>query len=473
MAGRTDLHELSIAEAGAALRAKRVGSVELTRHALARIEALDRSINAFILLTRERALADAERADRELARGIDKGPLHGIPYGLKDIYETAGIRTTCHSKLLLDHVPKEDSVVGAKLKAGGAVLLGKLATHEFAIGGPSFDLPFPPARNPWNTDHFTGGSSSGSAAAVAAGILRMATGSDTGGSIRGPAFYCGTVGLKPTYGLVSRRGVFPLSYTLDHCGPLTWTVEDTALTMAVIAGFDPLDPASAEVTPPDFTAGLGRGLKGLRIGYPRHFFAKAEGVSPEIVASVDAAARLVESLGAVVEEITLPDYELFNACGRVILVAEAYAIHEQDLLARPGDYGRFTYQRIMPGAALTAADLVQALRLRRELVEAVNHRALKACDALITANGLTPAPRFDAFGPDASPKTTVQTIPFNVTGNPVLAVPTGLSQDGLPLGIQIVGRAFDEPTVLRIGAAVEAATDFAKRRPKLAEPVAA
>ena len=226
------LHELSIAEAGRALRAGTLSSVALTQHALARIAALDPLLHSFVLVTRERALADAERADRELSAGIDKGPMHGIPYGMKDIYNTAGIRTTCHSKLLIDHVPSEDSVVEAKLRAGGAVLLGKLATHEFAIGGPSFDLPFPPARNPWNLDHFTGGSSSGSGAAVAAGITRMAMGSDTGGSIRGPAFYCGVVGLKPTYGRVSRRGVFPLSYTLDHCGPLTWTVEDAALTHA-------------------------------------------------------------------------------------------------------------------------------------------------------------------------------------------------------------------------------------------------
>ena len=220
MSATRPLHELSIAEAGRQLRAGTLSSTTLTQHALSRIASLDPLLHAFVLVTKERALADAERADRELKSGIDKGPMHGIPYALKDIYATAGIRTTCHSKLLIDNVPVEDSVVEAKFKAGGAVLLGKLATHEFAIGGPSFDLPFPPARNPWNLDHFTGGSSSGSGAAVAAGLVRMAMGSDTGGSIRGPAFYCGTVGIKPTYGLVSRRGVFPLSYTLDHCGPL-------------------------------------------------------------------------------------------------------------------------------------------------------------------------------------------------------------------------------------------------------------
>jgi len=460
-------HELSVAEAGRALRAGTLRSTALTEHALARIAALDPLLHSFLLVTRQRAMADAERADRELAAGIDKGPMHGIPYGLKDIYDTAGIRTTCHSKLLIDNVPREDSVVEAKLKAGGAVLLGKLATHEFAIGGPSFDLPFPPARNPWHVDHFTGGSSSGSAAAVAAGFIRVAMGSDTGGSIRGPAFYCGIVGLKPTYGRVSRRGVFPLSYTLDHCGPLTWTVEDAALVMQVIAGHDPQDPASADVPASDYAQELGRDLAGLRIAYPRSFFAQSEGISEEVIASLDAAAQQVAQLGAAVDEITLPDFELFNSCGRVIAAAEAYAVHEQDLLTRPRDYGRYTYQRMMIGATLSAADLVQALRLRSELTTLVNREVLKMHDAMITANGLSAAPRFDEFHPDVPPKMAVQTMPFNVTGNPVLAIPTGFSASGLPLGMQIVGRAFDEATVLRIGAAYEAAAGWIHKRPEL------
>jgi aspartyl-tRNA(Asn)/glutamyl-tRNA(Gln) amidotransferase subunit A len=472
MSATRPLHELSIAEAGRQLRAGTLSSTTLTQHALSRIASLDPLLHAFILVTKERAMADAERADRELNSGVDKGPMHGIPYALKDIYATAGIRTTCHSKLLIDNVPGEDSVVEAKFKAGGAVLLGKLATHEFAIGGPSFDLPFPPARNPWNLDHFTGGSSSGSGAAVAAGLVRMAMGSDTGGSIRGPAFYCGTVGMKPTYGLVSRRGVFPLSYTLDHCGPLSWTVEDAALTMQVIAGYDALDPASADIPTPDFTSGLGRDLAGLRLAYPRSFFVEMEGISPEVVASLDAAAQLVAKLGAKVEDVRLPDFELFNACGRIILTSEAYAIHEQDLLRRPLDYGRYTYQRMMPGATISAADLTQAFRLRRELTAVVNGQVLGTYDAIITANGLTPAPRLDEFPVDFPPRMTLQTMPFNVTGNPTLAIPTGFSKSGLPLGMQIVGRAFDEPTVLRIGAAYEAAAGWIAKRPSFELPIA-
>jgi len=436
------LFELSIAEAGRSLRDGSISSAALTEDALARIAAIDGALDSFITVTAERARADAAAADADFARGVDNGPMQGVPYALKDIFDTAGIRTTCHSKLRADHVPATDSVVAAKFKAQGAVLLGKLATHEFAIGGPSFDLPFPPARNPWNPEHIPGGSSSGSAAAVAAGLVRMAMGSDTGGSIRGPAAYCGTVGLKPTYGLVSRRGVFPLSTTLDHCGPLSWTVEDSAIALQAIAGYDALDPASVDTTIPDYRSGLGRGVQGLRIGLPRHFFADAEGVSPEVVAAIDHAVQTLERLGATVEEVKLPDYALFNACGRVIMLTEAFAIHEQDYQARPLDFGLLTYLRMTIGAFVTAADLHQATRLRRELSHAVN-RQLKTCDALITASALAPAPAFAEFLPQA--------------------------MLNLPLSVQIAGRAFDEQMVLRIGAALEAAMGMTAKRPALAE----
>jgi aspartyl-tRNA(Asn)/glutamyl-tRNA(Gln) amidotransferase subunit A len=461
--------DLPIAEAGRQLRSGTLTSVALTEAALARIAALDGDLCAFVALTSERALSDARQADADFSQGIDKGPLQGIPYALKDIYATAGIRTTCHSKLFVDHVPEEDSVVAVKLAAGGGVLLGKVGTFEFAIGGPSFDLPFPPARNPWNPAHSTSGSSSGSAAAVASGMVRMAMGSDTGGSIRGPACHCGTVGLKPTYGRVSRRGVFPLSFTLDHCGPLSVSVKDTALTMQVIAGYDPLDPASANLAVPDFSADLGKDLKGLKIAYARSFFAGNPITSPEVLAALDASAQAIASLGAEVGEIDLPAYELFEACGRVILNAEAYAIHEQDLKTRPFAYGRYAYQRIAPGAVLSAADLVQAFRLRAELTALVNGTILKSHDAVLTAAGLTPAALFEVFGRDVTRWLGMYTIPFNVTGNPALSVPTALSSSGLPLGLQIVGRAFDEVTTLRIGAAYEAVSGFGRLRPSLAK----
>jgi aspartyl-tRNA(Asn)/glutamyl-tRNA(Gln) amidotransferase subunit A len=281
-------------------------------------------------------------------------------------------------------------------------------------------------------------------------------GSDTGGSIRGPACYCGTIGLKPTYGRVSRRGVFPLSYSLDHCGPLTRDVRDAALTMQVIAGHDPLDPMSAPVPVPDFSAQLGQDLHGLKLAYPRGFFSGHPAASGEILAAMDAAAEQFAALGAVVEQVELPSYSLFEACGRVILVGEAYAVHEQDLKTRPLAYGRYTYQRMAAGAALSAADLMQAYRTRVELTGAVN-RVLRHVDGLMTACALTGAPRFDQFGRDVTRFTSMLTIPFNVTGHPALSLPIGFNASGMPLGLQIVGRHFDEPTVLRIAAAYEAA----------------
>ena len=464
----TALHELSIAEAGRRLRSGAVTSVALTEDALSRIAAIDGTLDSFIKVTAERARSDAATADADFVRGVDRGPMQGVPYALKDIYDTAGIASTCHSKLRQDVVPAQDSVVASRFRAQGGVLLGKLATHEFALGGPSFDLPFPPARNPWNTEHMPGGSSSGSGAAVAAGLTRLAMGSDTGGSIRGPAAYCGTVGLKPTYGLVSRRGVFPLSTTLDHCGPLSWTVEDTAICMEAIAGYDRLDPACADVPVPAFRAKLDRGVQGLRIGVPRHFFESAEGVSAEVVAAIDAACETLARLGATVEEVRLPEYELFNACGRVIMFSEAYAIHEQDYQSRPLDYGRLTYMRMVLGAFVTGADLMQAFRLRRELTVAVN-QVLTQYDALVTASALAPAPALADIDPDGVSNWPIQTMPFNVTGNPALSVPTGFSGTGLPLGMQIVGRAFDEPTVLQVGAAFERESGLLGKRPSLAK----
>jgi aspartyl-tRNA(Asn)/glutamyl-tRNA(Gln) amidotransferase subunit A len=433
-----DTQDLSIAEMGHMLRAGAVTAETLARDALARVAARDGALHAFVLVTEDRALTDARRADDELKSGRDRGAFHGIPYALKDIYDTAGIRTTCHSKLRLDNVPKEDSVAAARLREAGGVLLGKLATHEFAIGGPSFDLPFPPARNPWKPEHVTGGSSSGSGTAIGARMVRMAMGSDTGGSIRGPAAWCGTVGIKPTYGRVSRRGVFPLSWTLDHIGPLTRSVEDAAITLQVLAGHDPRDPASADLPVPAYRADLEKGVAGLRIGIPRAFFAAAQ----------------LRAAGAVVEDIELPDYALFSAVGRVIMMAEAFAIHEGDVQTRLQDYGEITAGRFVLGAAITAADLIHAQRARRELTDAVN-AALSHYDALLTLSALDTAPRFDQPTDAMSSASPIQTIPFNVTGHPAMSVPIGLGANGLPIGVQIAGRAFDEPMVFRIGRAVE------------------
>ena len=449
-----DTQDLSIAEMGRQLRAGSITAEMLARDALARVAARDGALHAFVLVTEERALADARRADEERKSGRDRGPFHGIPYALKDIYDTAGIRTTCHSKLRLHNVPNEDSVAAARLRDAGGVLLGKLATHEFAIGGPSFDLPFPPARNPWNPAHITGGSSSGSATAIGARMVRMAMGSDTGGSIRGPAAWCGTVGIKPTYGRVSRRGVFPLSWTLDHIGPLSRSVEDSAITLQVLAGHDPQDTASADVPVPDYSADLEKGVAGLRIGVPRGFFATAPAITWDVTAGIDRTISQLREAGAVVEDVQLPDYALFSAVGRVIMMAEAFAIHESDMQTRLLDYGEITAGRFILGAAITAADFIHALRARRELTDAVN-RALSHYDALLTLSALNTAPRFDQPTDSLSSASPIQTIPFNVTGHPAMSVPTGLGANGLPIGVQIVGRPFDEPMVFRIGRAIE------------------
>jgi aspartyl-tRNA(Asn)/glutamyl-tRNA(Gln) amidotransferase subunit A len=449
-----DTQDLSIAEMGRQLRAGTVTSESLARDALSRVTARDGALHAFVLVTQDRALEDARRADAELKAGKDRGPFHGIPYALKDIYDTAGIRTTCHSKLRVDIVPKQDSVAAARLREAGGVLLGKLATHEFAIGGPSFDLPFPPARNPWNPAHVTGGSSSGSGTAVASRMVRMAMGSDTGGSIRGPAAWCGTVGIKPTYGRVSRRGVFPLSWTLDHIGPLTRNVEDAAITLQVLAGHDAQDPASANVPVPDYRAALEKGVSGLRIGIPRAFFATAQAITPECTAELDRIAAELREAGATVEDIELPDYALFSAAGRVIMMAEAFAIHEADMKTRLLDYGEITAGRFILGAAITAADFIHALRARRELTDAVNV-ALSRYDGLLTLATLATAPRFDQPTDSLSSASPIQTIPFNVTGHPSMSVPTGLGANGLPIGVMLTGRPFDEATVFRIGRAVE------------------
>ncbi len=460
------LHELSIADAGRALRSGSVSATTLTGDALARISALDPIIDTFVTLAAERALEDADRADRELAAGVDRGPLHGIPYALKDIYDVAGMATSCHSHLMRVHVAAQDSAVVARLIEGGAVLLGKLATHEFALGGPSPELPFPPARNPWDRERFTGGSSSGSAAAVAAGLTRLTLGSDTSGSIRGPACYCGVVGFKPTYGRVSRRGVFPLSYALDHCGPLTWTVEDAALALQVIAGHDPQDIASSERPVPDYRAALGGDLHGLRIAFPRSFWSGMAATTADVLANMDSVAARLTALGADIVEVVLPEFEWFSAVGRLIMTVEGYAIHEQMLHRRGAEYGRYTYQRLMPGAAISAADLIHAQRLRLQLTRALGRDVFGHCDALLCAGCLSPAPRLDAFPQDWPPGDASKlTIPFNVTGHPALAVPSGFDREAMPLGFQIVGRAFDEATVLRIGDAYQRAMGYPDRRP--------
>jgi aspartyl-tRNA(Asn)/glutamyl-tRNA(Gln) amidotransferase subunit A len=456
----------TIAEAARLIASRQLSPVELTRSCLARIEALDGRINSFLLTRPEAALAEAAAAEAEIARGNYRGPLHGIPIAHKDIVETAGIRTTAHSKLLRDFVPQRDATVVQRLTAAGTVMLGKTATHEFAMGGPSFDLPWPPARNPWNTDHFTGGSSSGTGAAVAAGLILGGSGSDTGGSIRLPAAYCGVTGLKPTYGRVSRYGVLPLAYSLDHVGPLAWSAEDCAILLQAMAGHDPADPASAAAAVPDYRAALRPDLRGLRIGVVRHFFESDYHIDAEAQSAIDAALATMRGLGGELHEIRLSPLQDYGACGWLILIGESWAVHERVMRERFVDYGRMMRNRVVLGAFLGAADYVQALRLRRALGEEMA-AAMRDVDILVT--GITPgeAPRIDEKPGYESFQRPLM-MPFNVTGQPSMAVRCGISTKGLPLSLQIAGKPFDEATVLRAGHAYEQATGWHRRRPPMA-----
>lgn len=442
--------DLDITQAGRQLRDGHLSSVSLCEAHLSRIAARDPSYHAFITLTAERALADAARADRELAEGRDRGPMHGIPIALKDLIDTAGIRTTCGSRLLAQHVPGADAAVAARLRNAGAVLLGKLMTYEFALVGPSFDLPFPASRNPWNLDHITGGSSSGSAAAVAGGLLRTAIGTDTGGSIRSPAGYCGVVGLKPTYDCVSRNGVFPLSPSLDHVGPLSASVGEAAITL------DAISSASA-------ASRLEEPLEGKRIGYARDWFATDPETDPAVLRALDDAASLLSLAGARIEEVVLPDYALFEAAGAIILQAEALEVHAAHLAQHPELYGRLARQNLLTGLALSAGDVAAARRAGIELTLRLQ-AVLAGRDALLTANTLTPALPFAAFDGVHSVWTHMRTFPFNMTGNPVLAMPAGFA-GGLPLGLQLVGALSDEAGLCAIGAAYERAADHGVLKP--------
>ena len=344
-----DLAYLTLAETADRLRRRELSPVELARAAIDRIERLDPRINAFLRLTPEAALGAAKAAEGEIAAGDYRGPLHGVPYALKDIIDYAGLSTTAHSKILADNIAAEDAFVAHRLRRAGGVHLGKLSTHEFAIGGPSFDLPWPPARNPWNREHFPGGSSSGSGAGLAAGFFAAALGTDTGGSVRNPASMCGIVGMKATYGRVSRRGVVPLAQSLDHIGPMTRTVRDNAMLLQVIAGHDPADPGSADEPVDDYLAAIDAGVRGLRIGVVRHFHTEDCPAHPEQIAAIEDALKVWREAGAAIEEVRLPPLDVWSAPTRVIIAAEGFAVHEHWLRERPGDYGERGRERLLAG----------------------------------------------------------------------------------------------------------------------------
>lgn len=462
----TDAHWLTAAEIATAYAGGRLSPVELVRALLARIEEHDRHLNAFIDVGAERALEQAHVAEKEIRAGRTISPLHGVPVGLKDIIDVAGLRTSCRSKLMLEHMARADATVVSRLRAAGAILLGKLSLHEFAYGGPAFDLPFPPARNPWNRHHHPGGSSSGSGAAVAAGLVPLTLGTDTGGSIRNPAGACGVVGLKPTYGLVSRRGVFPLSFTLDHVGPLARSVRDIAFILDAISGYDAADPGSAATRVHDFARDLDRGMRGVRVGIVRHFHERDIEADPDVAAGVDDAVRVLTREGAVVSDVTLPSLRELNGVQRVILMSEAWAIHARWLKEQPENYAASTRTKLMSGAFLTASDYVHAQQRRGQMIGAVND-AFREVDVLLTANAMDPACRIDDTESISRTYPRQARSPFNLTGHPAIAMMSGLSKEGLPLSVQLVGRHFDERMLLRAAHAYERAAEWSRRRPPL------
>jgi aspartyl-tRNA(Asn)/glutamyl-tRNA(Gln) amidotransferase subunit A len=460
----SDLAYLTIAEAGRLIRARKLSPVEFTRALMARIAATDAVYHAYLAVTEDLAIAQANAAEAEIMRGGWRSLMHGVPYATKDIFDVAGMPTTCHSKLRIDHRARSDATAIVKLREAGAVLLGKLALHEFATGGPTRELPWPAACNPWNCDLHPGGSSSGSGVAVAIGTAPGALGTDTGGSVRNPATCCGVVGMKPTYGTVSRAGVFPLAFSLDHVGPLTRTVEDNAIMLQAIAGYDPADPASVRRPPADFTAELDAGVKGLRIGVIAHFYEEDMVAAPEQSAAIAAAADVLRRLGAEVKPIRLSSLQRYTACGRTIHIAEAYAVHERDLQERPQDYADITRRKLLPGAFIPAADYVKAQQLRTVLC-AEFAAVMRDLDAAITLSSLDMPCRIDDAETIAKTYERQIRMPFNVTGTPAIAVPTGFTAAGLPTAMQIVGRAFAEPMVYRVAQAYCEATGWCDRHP--------
>ncbi len=448
---------MTILHAAESLRAGRVSSVELTTSAIARLDRHNH-LRAFITVTAGQALHQARVADRELASGTDRGPLHGIPIALKDLFATKGVRTTAGSKIYENFIPEIDATVVAKLHAAGAVMLGKLNMHELAYGITSANPHFGPVRNPWNPQHSPGGSSGGSGAAVAAGIVYMAMGTDTGGSIRIPAAFCGTVGLKPTYGRVSRYGVLPLGFSLDHAGPLARSVRDAAIVLNAIAGHDSRDPSSSRRPVVDYVPGEACSIRGLRIGFPENFF--FEWLDPDVESSVRGAIARAESLGAHITPVRLPDVAALNAVARMILLAEAAAGVEPHHADR-ALFGPDVLTLLDQGRLVPATDYINAQRLRRkmrrEFDQLWNH-----VDCLVAPTTPNAAPRIGdttvrlgGRDEDVRLATTRLVRGINALGYPALSMPCGLSGAGLPIGLQIVAPAFDEALLLRVGAALE------------------
>jgi aspartyl-tRNA(Asn)/glutamyl-tRNA(Gln) amidotransferase subunit A len=460
------LVQLSIARAARAFQAGQLSPAELTRACLERIEALDPKLNAFVTLLAETAMAEARAAEGRLAQGKRLGPLDGIPFAIKDLYETKGIRTTAGSKILADYVPAEDATCVRRLREQGVVLLGKLNMHEWAFGGTNVVSHFGPTHNPWALDRITGGSSGGSAAALSASLCLGSLGSDTGGSIRMPASMCGIVGLKPTFGRVSKYGVIPLSDSLDHAGPLTRTVEDAALVLQAIAGPDPNDPTSADRPVPDYSASLTGDVRGLRVGVPDRDV--LSGLDKDVEAGFQAALATLESLGASLVDVQIPSLQQADTIWLAVAGPEAAAFHRRNLEERPQDFSEQVRLRLQLGLQLRAVDYLRGLEGQRQLRAEVEEQYAKI-DVLATPTTAFTASKIEDELSASGREIHLHrfTCPFNLTGQPAISLPCGFDGQGLPMGLQIVGRPFDEETVLRVAQAYEQATDWHLCRPPL------
>ncbi len=463
----TDVTSLSLKDAAEQLRRKRISPVELTESCLTRIQRLNPVLNAFITVTPESALASAREAEAEIQRGRWRGPLHGMPIALKDLFDTAGVKTTAASALYKDRVPAEDAEVVRKLKAVGAVILGKTNMHEFAYGGTSAVSYFGAVHNPWDVARVAGGSSGGSAAAVASELCYGALGSDTAASIRQPAAFCGIAGLKPTYGLVSTRGVIPLSWTFDHVGPLARTVADAAIMLQTIAGYDPTDVSSRQMSIPDYGAALWSKVASLRVGVAREFF--FADLDPDIEAATNEALRVLQNLTTGLRDVTLPasGQEQLRA---VVRAAEAYAYHADFVERSPEAYQPETLLRVRAGMDVKIPAYIQGRR-EVDLARRTVGKVFETVDVIVTPTTAVPPPMLADVAKDVSTsmalgaRTIRNTPPFNVYGWPTMSVPCGFTRSGVPIGLQISGPSAGDAVVLRLAHAYEQATDWHTRRP--------
>jgi aspartyl-tRNA(Asn)/glutamyl-tRNA(Gln) amidotransferase subunit A len=460
---------MPIAELSGLIARREVSPVEVVQATLERIQRLEPTLHAFITVTADLATQAAREAEREIASGSYRGPLHGIPVSLKDIVYLEGVLNTSGSRTMADFVPGYDATVTRKLKAAGAVFAGKTQLYEFAMGPKTF-YEDEYTRNPWNTGHIPGGSSSGSAAAVAAGLSHVSIGTDTGGSVRGPASICGVVGLKPTYGRVSRYGIVPQSWSMDHAGPLTRTVSDCALAMNAISGYDPADPGSLDAPVPDFTGLLDGEIAGLRLGLAGDFFSK--GMTPGFEAAFQEALRVLESAGASFREVSLPSMLHAQAAHSVIILSEGASAFEETVRTGAGLLGINARTRLETGSFLLATDYIRAQRVR-SVFQREFASAMREVDVLVTPTSPGPPQKFDepAVSSDAKGAATAAANrfrrPFNLVGAPAISIPCGFDPAGIPVGLQIVGRPLEDALVLKVAHAYEQRTDWHKQRPPL------